>query len=376
MAVAHASTSPESRELARRMRDRYPLFQGSPHGTAKVLWTGRPEWIPDIDGGTLESIADNPEALEILLALEPRSCLSVPLKTRDRTLGAITLVSSTPDFYEDEDLALVEDLGRRAAVAIEHARLYKEKSYTARILQQSLLPPRLPRIPGYEVAATYRPAGEGNEVGGDFYDVFNTAVLGWALVMGDVCGKGPEAAELTALARYTVRTAAMSQHKPSDILETLNEAILRQRSDSRFCTIAYALLEPVRDGARLDVCCGGHPLPLVLRADGSVETAGKPGLLLGVFPEPQLSDQRVDLRPGRHHRLLYRRRDGSPRPRRRSFRRRAAGGVALGVPRARRAVHRRGDRTPRPGLRRRASPRRPGATRFAGGYGLIRRTNQ
>ena len=298
VAVAHASTSPESRELARRMRDRYPLFQGSPHGTAKVLRTGRPEWIPDIDGGTLESIADNPEALEVLLALEPRSCLSVPLKTRDRTLGAITLVSSTPDFYEDEDLALVEDLGRRAAVAIEHARLYKEKSYTARILQQSLLPPRLPRIPGYEVAATYRPAGEGNEVGGDFYDVFNTAVLGWALVMGDVCGKGPEAAELTALARYTVRTAAMSQHKPSDILETLNEAILRQRSDSRFCTIAYALLEPVRDGARLDVCCGGHPLPLVLRADGSVETAGKPGLLLGVFPEPQLSDQRVDLRPG------------------------------------------------------------------------------
>ena len=297
VAVAHASASAASGELARRMRAEYPLSPDSPHGTAKVLRTGWPEMIQDIDHGILESIAEGPEALEILTALKPRSCMSVPLRTRNRTLGAITLVSSTPSFYEEEDLALAEDLGRRAAVAIEHARLYREKSHTAQILQRSLLPPRLPQIPGFEVAAAYRPAGEGTEVGGDFYDVFNTVALGWALVMGDVCGKGPEAAELTALSRYTVRTAAMSQHKPKLILETLNKAILRQRSDNRFCTIAYALLNPTRSGARLDVCCGGHPPPLVLRADGSVETAGEPGLLLGVFPDPQLSNLRVNLYP-------------------------------------------------------------------------------
>lgn len=298
VAVAHASRDAEAAELARRMQASYPLASDSPQGTAKVLRTGRPEMVSEIDRGTLERMAKNPEALETLLALKSGSCMSVPLRTRNRTFGAITLVSSTPHFYEAGDLTLAEDLGRRAATAIEHARLYKEKSQTAQTLQRSLLPPRLPRIPGFEVAAAYRPAGEGTEVGGDFYDVFNTAVLGWALVMGDVCGKGPEAAELTALSRYTVRTAAMSDDKPSCILQTLNEAILRQRSDNRFCTIAYSLLNPTREGARLDVCCGGHPPPLVLRKDGSVETAGVPGLLLGVFPDPQLTDYQVQLQTG------------------------------------------------------------------------------
>jgi PAS domain S-box-containing protein len=298
VAAAHADHGPAAERLALKVKKRYPLDPEAPHGTSKVIRTGTPEMLPDIDGSKLADIARDAEALEVLKSLAPRSCICAPLAVRGRTLGAITFVSREPGRYGQEDLNLVVNLAQRAAQAIENARLYREKSRTARVLQRSLLPPELPEVPGIEVDARYAPAGEGNEVGGDFYDLFNTAASGWAFVIGDVCGKGPEAAELTALARYTIRTAAMQEKAPSRILSTLNEAILRQRNDKRFCTAAYGLLEPAEKGARFTVCCGGHPQPLILRADGSVEPACEHGLVLGVFPDPQLSDQVFELDPG------------------------------------------------------------------------------
>jgi serine phosphatase RsbU (regulator of sigma subunit) len=116
--------------------------------------------------------------------------------------------------------------------------------------------------------------------------------------MGDVCGKGPDAAAVTALARYTLRAAAMRERLPSRSLAVLNEALLRQRDDRRFCTVAYAYIEKLDRGARVEVSCGGHPLPLLLRAGGSVETVGQPGTLLGVVPDPDLEDSAVTLEPG------------------------------------------------------------------------------
>jgi len=135
-------------------------------------------------------------------------------------------------------------------------------------------------------------------VGGDFYDVFETGNRGWTVVMGDVCGKGPDAAAVTALARYTLRAAAMRERLPSRSLHVLNEALLRQRDDRRFCTVAYAYLEKLDRGARAGISTGGHPLPLVLRADGSVEPVGAPGTLLGIVPDPDLADHPVTLDPG------------------------------------------------------------------------------
>jgi serine phosphatase RsbU (regulator of sigma subunit) len=117
-------------------------------------------------------------------------------------------------------------------------------------------------------------------------------------VMGDVCGKGPDAAAVTALARYTLRAAAMREGLPSRSLRVLNEALLRQRDDRRFCTVAYAHLEPEQDGIRVGCAIGGHPLPLLLRADGGVEAVGAPGTLLGVLPDPNFEDSQVSLRPG------------------------------------------------------------------------------
>jgi phosphoserine phosphatase RsbU/P len=167
----------------------------------------------------------------------------------------------------------------------------------ARTLQESLIPPNLPEVPGADVAAVYRPAGRGDEVGGDFYDVFETADGGWAVVIGDVCGKGAEAATVTALARYTIRAAAMRGARPHQVLTMLNEALLRQETD-RFCTVAYLRLQTGGTGVRLTAGSAGHPPPLLLGVDGSVHPVGSSGHLLGVFPDVWIPDTTIDLTPG------------------------------------------------------------------------------
>jgi PAS domain S-box-containing protein len=220
----------------------------------------------------------------------------VPLRARDRVHGVLAVGFDRPP--DDDDLQLFEDLGRRAALALDSARLYAERDHVARTLQASLLPRELPAIPGVELAARYVAAGDGNEVGGDFYDCFETGGGDWALVIGDVCGKGAEAAALTALARYTVRAAALQSRSPSAILRRLNEALLRDELDYRFCTVLYVSLTTHDEGVSACLTAGGHPLPLVLRADGAVETAGRPGSLLGIVDPPELGEQRVELAPG------------------------------------------------------------------------------
>jgi serine phosphatase RsbU (regulator of sigma subunit) len=215
-------------------------------------------------------------------------------------LGTITFVSAESGrLFSPDDVLLAEDLARRAAVAFDNARLYQERAQIARTLQESLLPPQLPVIPGVEVAARYLAAGEGIEVGGDFYDLFDAGSGDWSIVMGDVCGKGAEAAALTALARYTLRATAQSDTKPSEALQTLNDAVLRQRGDGRFITVAYArLARNGTGGASLTLSIGGHPPPIILRADGRAEAIGQAGTLLGVVGDPVLADETIDLAPG------------------------------------------------------------------------------
>ena len=216
-----------------------------------------------------------------------------------RRLGTIAFaLSESVRRYDRADLSVAEELARRAAVAIDNARLYRERSYIARTLQESLLPPELPEVAGAEVAARFHPAGEAIEVGGDFYDVFDTS-HGWSVVMGDVCGKGADAAAVTALARYTLRTLGVQESSPAEVLRKLNDALLRQRTDRRFCTVAYASLN-VNGNGSAEVCLssGGHPLPYVMRADGTVQAVGEPGTLLGVLPDVRLSDTAVKLGAG------------------------------------------------------------------------------
>ena len=171
--------------------------------------------------------------------------------------------------------------------------------YIAEQLQESLLPSSLPEIPGVEAEVEFRPAGERHRVGGDFYDLFPGDDRSWAVLVGDVCGKGASAAAVTGLARYTLRAGAVRETRPSRTLALLNEAILRQRAPHEFCSVAFARLEPNgAAGVRATVSNGGHPLPLVLRSDGTVETVGAHGTLLGVVPDPVLRDEAVELRAG------------------------------------------------------------------------------
>ena len=169
----------------------------------------------------------------------------------------------------------------------------------AQTLQQTLIPPTAPVVPGLEVAAAYRPAGGGLEAGGDFYDVFQVGPGDWVVAIGDVCGKGVEAAVVTALVRYTLRAAAVQRPEPSWALTVLNDVLLRHETD-RFCTVALVRLrqDSAGGGWVATVACGGHPLPLLRRADGSVTEAGARGTLIGVLPTSSSVDVEVRLGAG------------------------------------------------------------------------------
>jgi PAS domain S-box-containing protein len=296
--VALAHRDPERLKRAEELDRVLPTPLDAPRGIANVLRTGESELYPDVPQ-LLPQTEDERARVEHVREFQMRSALIVPMTSRGRTLGALTLATDQSGRrFDEQDLALAEELGRRCATAVDNARLFTERAYIARTLQQSLLPAELPDIPGIEAAARFRPIGQGNEVGGDFYDLFESGGRGWTVVMGDVCGKGPDAAAVTALARYTLRAAAMRERLPSRSLGLLNEALLRQRADRRFCTVAYAYLEPLAVGARVGFASGGHPLPLLLRVDGTVEAVGAPGTLLGVVPDPSFEDRSLALAPG------------------------------------------------------------------------------
>ncbi|MEU1577274.1 SpoIIE family protein phosphatase [Streptomyces collinus] len=223
----------------------------------------------------------------------------LPLVARNRVIGMLTLGKPTDEHFRQEILELAEDLSRRAALALDNARLYSERTAISQSLQRSLLPPELPEIDGVEVEVIYRAAGEGNEVGGDFYDVFPIRDGAYGFAIGDVCGTGPNAAAVTGLARHALRLLAREGLTGPTVLERLNSAILDEGARSRFLTLLYGEMRPQEDGsAELKVVCAGHPLPLRLRQDGTVEPAAEPQPLLGVIEDLELYEQTVTLDPG------------------------------------------------------------------------------
>lgn len=297
LAVAHVD--PDRARLARRLRRRYPPDPRATVGAVKVIRTGRSELRPEITDEMLVGAARNEEHLRLMRELSLRSSMVVPLAARGRVLGAITMVSAESGRrYDEEQLRYAEDLASRAAIAVDNARLYEDRASVARTLQRSLLPPDLPALPDVELAATYRPAAAGEQIGGDFYDVFQTGDREWAVVIGDVCGKGVQAASLTGLARHTIRATAMQDLRPGETLGALNDVIKEDGSDAGFCTVAYGRLRLLRRGAQLTVVCGGHPPPLAVRSNGEVSAVGSPGTLIGVLPEIEAREETIRLGPG------------------------------------------------------------------------------
>ncbi len=215
-----------------------------------ALDSGRSTLIAVFDEAERRELALDDAHFEFMGALGMSSVLVVPLVARGLPAGALSLAMTEPDrHFDEDDLRVAEEVGRRAGVAADNARLYAERSRVARTLQRSLMPAQLPRIPRIEAAVRFRAAGDGSEVGGDFYDVFQAGDSAWCAVVGDVCGKGAEAASLTALSRHTVRAAARYECGPAGVLLALNDAIDRQSPVPIFATAAVAWITPGEDDA-------------------------------------------------------------------------------------------------------------------------------
>ena len=286
-------------DLTRRLP---PPSLDDPQGVGHVIRTAEPEVTPVVTDEMIVAALEPiyPDLVPVFLELQLRSVMVVPMITADRVVGAIQLVSAESGrLYTDEDLALAKEIASRAAVAIDNARLYRQREQEARILQERLLPRSLPSIPGVEVAARYLPADETMLVGGDFYDLFQMSDGNWKAVIGDVSGKGVEAAALMGFVRFTMRAVSRDDTKPSDALRKVNQALRDELGDeTTFCTAAVTRIHPHQGGARLTIAVAGHPVPLALRADGVVEPAGSPGTLLGFLDEIDVSDVVVDLATG------------------------------------------------------------------------------
>lgn len=224
--------------------------------------------------------------------------LVLPLVARRRLLGLILVGRPAGSVYAADDVGVLTDLARRAALAVDNARLYEERSSIAKALQASLLPPALPTPPGLEFGGRYAAAGEGNEVGGDFYDVFAISSGGWGVAIGDVCGKGAEAAAITGMARDVLRLLVRDGATPPTALRRLNESILELGDRGRFCTTALGIVQPEPRGLHVRLSSAGHPPPVVIDAHGDARFVGRSGTLLGVLPDLDLSEDEIVLAPG------------------------------------------------------------------------------
>jgi serine phosphatase RsbU (regulator of sigma subunit) len=296
--------TPEKSAKFSAMLEQFPLRFDTTLGPGAVVRTGEPSIFHRLTDRNLESIATNAEHLALLREIGFGSAIYVALRAQGQVRGVLVVGNEVGHSITDDDVALVQEIAARASAALHNALLYQERSEIARALQASLLPPSLPKIEKLELAARYRPAGSGADVGGDFYDVKQLAPDRWIAVIGDVCGTGIEAAALTGLARHAVLSAGLAHHRPSEILTAVNDILLRESPRSqdqldspRFCTMCVMMLEPNDAGVRLTVACAGHPQPFVVAGDQSHQV-GADGSLLGVFQEVKFVDVTVQLDVG------------------------------------------------------------------------------
>ena len=231
----------------------------------------------------LEVVMADGERLPVLV----NAVLEHDAEGRPRVIRIVVLDATERRSYERELLLAKQ----RAESSEQRAR------DLARTLQRTLLPPSTPSIPGLEFAAAFRPAGEGAEVSGDFYDAFQVGPDDWVVVLGDVCGKGVEAAIVTALARHTLRAVVIGLHEPSQALQVLNQVLLEQ-GNARFCTVVIARLQRDEQGWRVTLGSGGHPAPLLVRPGRPAEPVNGEGPLVGALESVHFRDRVLRLSPG------------------------------------------------------------------------------
>ncbi|HET9125327.1 MAG TPA: GAF domain-containing SpoIIE family protein phosphatase [Solirubrobacteraceae bacterium] len=280
------------------LRAAYGFDPGEEEGTllpgvglaARVVEEGRPVSLLDAEvGGGVR-----------LTALRHMGAVAgAPLLVGSRVIGVLEVGRQAAVAHDAQDLELLQLAADRTAMAVEHGRVFERERHIAQTLQRSLLLTRLPEIPGAELETRFLPAGAGQEIGGDFYDVIALEGDRWLLVIGDVCGKGPEAAALTSMVRYTLRGHAPHEPRPGELLGLLNDAMLSQRPHFLFCTLACVLVEPAGRYRMLTIAGGGHPMPLIVRGDRHVEVSmDHDGPLVGVWEDVDFPERRYRLSPG------------------------------------------------------------------------------
>jgi PAS domain S-box-containing protein len=294
--VAVAHVDPAKVRFAHDYNQRYPARVSDQGGAAQVMRDGRSQVVNEIPEPLLERAIPDRVQLQALRTIGMRAVMIVPMVGARGVVGAISFVSAESGrTFSDADIELAEELGRRAGVAVENARLYTERSQIAHTLQASLLPGALPDVPGFRLAVMYRPAGEESFVGGDFYDAFATD-SGWMFMIGDVTGRGAEAAGLTAQARHTLRTAGALLDDPVAAIERLNHALVAE-SELSICTVALVKVAERGEVTEATVVCAGHPQPYLVR-DGRARAVGRSAPVVGAWEDSAWEPQTIELVAG------------------------------------------------------------------------------
>jgi PAS domain S-box-containing protein len=297
-AIAHSD--PGRERLAWELAGRYPEPPDAPGGTAAVIRSGKMTVIEDVAPEAVDATARDERHRELLRSLIVRHAAIVPLKVPEGVIGALSFVmGDSSRRFAREDLILIRSLAARAQLHLQNARLYEERSHVATTLQAGLRPGALPDIPGLELATRFRPAGDENGVGGDFLDVFASGDQAWTVIVGDVSGKGPEAAAVTAAARHTLRAVSMLDQRPQANLCGLNRALRDAGGHGNYCTAFYGRICPDGVGVVMRYASAGHPPPLLVRADGSLrELDDGRGPVAGATRDAQFGEATVRLGAG------------------------------------------------------------------------------
>jgi PAS domain-containing protein len=244
----------------------------------------------------LSAVPESPADIELVGG----PSVTVTLLARGRPVGTLVAGRGAGRDFPAGALDTLDDLCRRAAWSLDNARLYSERAEISTILQRSLLPTNIPAVDEVDVGLAYEAAGEGIAVGGDFYDLFVISPGRWGFAIGDVCGKGSLAAAVTGLTRHSLRVLAREHDDVPTILSRLNSTILREGDATRFVTMVYGELRLVADGIEVTFAAAGHPLPMLVDRDGTVEPVGTPQQLLGVFTRTDYATDSVTVRRGQH----------------------------------------------------------------------------
>lgn len=300
LGVGHVDAAQQA--LAEELQRRYPPRPERPNAITRAIELGESLRFQVMSDHLLEAVAEDDEHLRLLRELSFGSGMILPITSPTGIIGAIGLGNEAGRLVTDEEFELALDIAARAGAAYANSLQFRERSAAAEMLQASLLPAALPAVDRVRFDARYRPASQGLEVGGDFYDVIVRPDGVAVAVIGDVRGHGVEAAAVAAVARHTVRALADRASDPIDLLQQVNRMLLADLGgtddEPRLCSLAAAFLDTRHGEVSISLTLAGHPSPFVRSADGDVSRLDIPGDLLGVRDDPSLGVLRVALAPG------------------------------------------------------------------------------